>query len=372
MLKPWIYQKSDWPNFIWESETLINLLAEVRSMQGKILGKMQSLGFELQNQAVLETITLDVIKSTEIEGEILNPEQVRSSVAKRLGINTPGVNYKDRNVEGIVEMMLDATQNFNEPLTKDRLFDWHAALFPTGRSGMHKIIVGDYRNDSTGPMQVISGPLGKEKVHFEAIPSKDLSKEISEFLVWFNSETSIDPVLKTAIAHLWFVTIHPFEDGNGRIARAITDMLLARADGIPKRFYSMSKEIMKNRKEYYDILERTQQGALDITKWISWFLTCLREALASSEITLNKVLVKHKFWLKYNGVINNERQYKMLNILLDDTLEGVLSSSKWAKMNKCSADTAGRDIKDLIEKEILIKSDARGRSTSYELARIDY
>ncbi len=360
-----IHQKDQWPVFIWNTNDFINLLSEVRNLQGRLVGKMETLGFDLRNEALLDILTLDVIKSSEIEGEILNPDQVRSSIARKLGMEIAGAVDSDRNVEGVVEMMLDATQNCFKPLTSDRLFDWHAALFPTGRSGMYKIIVADWRKDTTGPMQVVSGAMGKEKVHFQAPDSELLEKEIAQFLDWFNNNKT-DLVLKAAIAHLWFVTIHPFDDGNGRITRAITDMLLAQSDKSNQRFYSMSAQIRLERKQYYEMLEKTQKGDLDITNWIVWFLTCLSNALKSTETVLTKVLFKADFWQKHSETIINERQKKILNMLLDG-FDGKLTSSKWAKIAKCSKDSAVRDINDLISKSILQKEAAGGRSTNYEL-----
>lgn len=364
----YIHQKKDWPNFKWDSEDIVNLLSEARNLQGRLQGKMEALGFELRNEALLDTLTLDVLKTSEIEGELLNHDQVRSSIARKLGMEIVGSVESDRNVDGVVEMMLDATQNCFNPLTKTRLFDWHAALFPTGRNGMYKIIVGDWRKDTTGPMQVISGPMGKEKVHFEAPNSDLLEKEMSSLLNWFNQNNKIDLVLKASIAHLWFVTIHPFDDGNGRITRALTDMLLAQADKSNQRFYSMSAQIRIERKQYYDILEKTQKGDLNITNWIQWFLQCLINALNSTEEVLVKVLSKGNFWQIHSKTIINERQKKLINKLLD-SFDGKLTSSKWAKIAKCSKDTAIRDINDLIEKEILRKEEAGGRSTNYKLNR---
>jgi Fic family protein len=369
-MRIYICENKDWPNFKWDSELLMPLLGKVRNHQGKLIGKMESLGFELKNEAVLDTLTLDVLKSSEIEGEILNPEQVRSSIARRLGLNIAGLVPSDRDVDGVVEMMLDATQNFNQLLTKDRLFDWHSALFPTGRSGMYKIIVGNWRDDSTGPMQVVSGALGKEKVHYQAPDASDLEKEMNSFLEWINNNIQ-EPVIKAGIAHLWFVSLHPFEDGNGRIARALTDMLLARTDGIPQRFYSMSSQIRTERKAYYDILEKTQKGSMDVTNWLEWFLKCLLDALYSSDNNLEKVIYKHKFWNRNSTKLQNERQKLLLNKLIDG-FEGALTSSKWAKISKCSADTALRDIQDLINKGILKKSASGGRSTNYELNEFQY
>ncbi len=363
----YIYQQKDWPNLYWDNERLLPLIGKVRNVQGKIVGKMEVLGFELRSEAVLETLTLDILKTTEIEGELLNPEQVRSSIARKLGMNISGLIASDRNVDGIVDMMLDATEHFDQLLTQERLFDWHFSLFPNGRSGMYKIKVGKWRDDSTGPMQVVSGPLGKEKIHFQAPNSADLIREMQKFLNWFNKEDKAqDLVLKAGIAHFWLVTIHPFEDGNGRISRAITDMLLARADGISQRFYSMSAQIRKERTAYYDILEKTQKGNLDISDWLEWFLNCLLNALNSSNLILAKVIYKHNFWLQNASKVQNERQKIILNKLLDD-FEGKLTSSKWAKITKCSPDTALRDIQDLINKEILQKSKDGGRSTNYEI-----
>lgn len=368
-MKTFIHQQDHWPEFTWNSDDFVSLLSEARNQQGRLIGKMETLGFDLRNEAFLDTLTLDVIKSSEIEGEFLNPDQVRSSIARKLGIEIAGSIASDRNVEGVVEMMLDATQNCFEPLTADRLFDWHAALFPTGRSGMHKITVADWRKDTTGPMQVISGAMGKEKIHFQAPDSELLEKEMDQFLAWFNRNKTIDLVIKAAVAHLWFVTIHPFDDGNGRITRALTDMLLAQSDKSNQRFYSMSAQIRMERKQYYELLEKTQKGDLDITNWIIWFLSCLINALKSTDTVLTKVLFKAGFWQKHTNTAINDRQKKLLNKLMDG-FDGKLTSSKWAKIAKCSKDSAIRDINDLIEKGILQKEAAGGRSTNYELKRI--
>ena len=365
-MKVFIHQLDNWPQFTWDINDFVNLLSEVRNLQGRLVGKMETLGFELRSEALLDTLTLDVIKSSEIEGEILNPNQVRSSIARKLGMEIAGSVDSDRNVEGVVEMMLDATQNCFEPLSSDRLFDWHAALFPTGRSGMYKITVADWRQDTTGPMQVVSGAMGKEKIYFQAPGSELLEKEMKDFLIWFNGNSSLDLVIKAAIAHLWFVTIHPFDDGNGRITRALTDMLLAQSDKSNQRFYSMSAQIRLERKQYYEILEKTQKGDLNITGWIVWFLTCLTNALNSTNTVLNKVLFKADFWQKHSNTVLNERQKKLLNKILDG-FEGKLTSSKWAKIAKCSKDSAIRDINDLINKGILQKEASGGRSTNYEL-----
>ena len=365
-MKPYIHQRSNWPNFTWQSDDLIELISEVRNLQGRLIGKMESFGFQLQNEALLDTLTLDVLKSSEIEGEYLDLNEVRSSIARRLGIEIAGAIESERNVDGVVEMMLDATQKCFEPLTKDRLFDWHAALFPTGRSGMYRIRVGEWRKDTTGPMQVISGAMGKERIHFEAINSELIEKEMTQFLKWFNSGKSMDFLLKAAVAHIWFLTIHPFEDGNGRIARALTDMLLARSDKSTQRFYSMSAQIRIERKNYYEFLEKTQKGNLDITAWVTWFLNCLKNALDNSSVLLERILFKAHFWTKYQTIALNDRQRKLVNKMLDG-IEGKMSSSKWSKMAKCSKDSAVRDINELIKLGILKKETAGGRSTNYEI-----
>lgn len=341
-------------------------LSEVRHKQGRLLGKLEGLGFQLREEATLETLTQDVIKSSEIEGESLPIDQVRSSIARRLGIEIAGETTVSRNVEGVVEMMLDATQQYDQALTVERLFGWHAALFPTGRSGMHKISVGSWHDDAKGHMQVVSGAMGKERVHYQAPEASRLQSEMEKFLSWFNAPSATDPVLKAAIAHLWFVTVHPFDDGNGRIARAIADMQLARADGSRQRFYSMSAQIQRERNQYYDILESTQKGDMDITPWLLWFLDCLNRAIASSEQNLSGVIRKAKFWEAQQVAILNERQRRMLNKLMDG-FEGKLTTSKWAKIAKCSPDTALRDIQDLMEKGILEKEEGGGRSTSYRI-----
>ena len=362
----YIFQNKDWPAFTWNHQQLENLLAIVRHRQGRILGRMESLGFPLKSEANLNILTLDVIKSNEIEGHILDREQVRSSIARRLGLNIGGLIAADRHVEGVVEMILDATQQYDKPLTEERLFGWHSSLFPVGHSGIHKIKVGNWRDNGSGPMQVISGAYGKERIHYEAPDADLLEEETTAFLKWFNNQQNIDAVIKAAIAHLWFVTLHPFDDGNGRIARAIADMQLARAEESPQRFYSMSAQIRIERNAYYDILERTQKGSLVITEWLQWFLLCLDRALSTTENTLVDVLQKSRFWEFNSGILLNARQQMMTNKLLNG-IEGKLTSSKWAKMAKCSQDTALRDIQDLISKEILIKDSTSGRSTSYQV-----
>lgn len=368
MRRMYIYEQKNWPHFQWDNEKLAELLAAVRYRQSRLIGNMEAIGFSLREEAMLQTLTQEVIKSSEIEGEILNRDQVRSSLARRLGIDIAGSIPADRHVEGVVEMMLDATQNFKKELTDERLFGWHAALFPTGRSGMHRITVGAWRTGEQGPMQVVSGAIGKEKVHYEAPGSNRLVSEMSSFLNWFNHVSNIDPVLKAGLAHFWFVTIHPFADGNGRMARAIADMQLARADGSPQRFYSMSSQIRKERSDYYDILEQTQKGKLDITPWLQWFLGCLDRALIATGDILSNVTIKAKFWDKHAGTKLNERQKLMLNRILNG-IEGKITSSKWAKMAKCSQDTASRDIQDLMDKDILVKDGAGGRSTGYLLSK---
>jgi Fic family protein len=363
---PYIHELTDWPKFRWSEDEVAAQLIRVRHRQGRLVGRMEGLGFQLKSEAVLQTLTEEIVKSSEIEGEVLDKAVVRSSIARRLGIDIGALAPADRNVEGVVEMTLDATQKFAEPLTEERLFDWHAALFPTGRSGMSRIAVGAWRDDEKGPMQVVSGPIGRERVHYQAPPAETLDREMQAFLQWFNGPTTIDPVLKAALAHLWFVTIHPFEDGNGRIARAITDMALARSENSAQRFYSMSAEIRRERKAYYDVLEQTQKGDLDVTPWLTWFLDCLDRAFDGAEAVLASVLGKARFWQAHAGEAFNERQRAMINRLLDGFV-GKLTSSKWASIAKCSPDTALRDIDDLVERGVLAKAPGGGRSTSYRL-----
>ena len=363
----WIHEHKTWPNFTWDAKTLAEKLAAVRHRQGRLLGRMEGLGFDLRREASLETLTSDVVKSSAIEGETLNPEEVRSSIARRLGLDVAGLIPASRNVEGIVEMMLDATQRFSEPLTKDRLFGWHAALFPTGRSGMQKITVGNWRTSESGPMQVVSGYAGREKIHFEAPRAELLEKEMEKLLVWFEKKLDLDAVLKAGIAHLWFVTIHPFEDGNGRIARAIGDMAMARADGTTDRFYSISAQIERERKAYYECLEQQQRSDTDITHWLSWFLDCLDNALTSAETTLSKVLFKAEIWKKINQAPINDRQRTVINRMLEDDFEGFMNTSKYAKLAKCSNDTALRDIQDLVARGVFLQNEGGGRNTSYRI-----
>jgi Fic family protein len=363
----YIHERKDWPKLHWNSEVLAGLLADVRHRQGRLLGQMQALGFGLREEAVLQTLTEDVVKSSAIEGETLDPEAVRPSIARRLGMDTGGLKPADRNVEGVVEMMLDATRNYDKPLTAARLFDWHASLFPTGSSAMRRILVAAWRDDSDGPMQVVSGPVGRARVHFEAPAAARLEEEMAGFLAWFSGDPEIDPVLKAGVAHLWFVTIHPFDDGNGRIARAIADLCLARSEGSAQRFYSMSAQIWQEHKAYYDILEETQKDGTDITPWLKWFLGCLGRAIDGAGTLLGNVLAKARFWESLGQSPLNERQRQVLNRLLD-RFEGKLTTTKWAKLTKSSQDTATRDIQDLIERRILVRSAEGGRSTSYALA----
>ncbi len=362
----YLHQSTDWPNFKWDDEILLPYVSKVRDLQGRLIGRMEGMGFELREEAVLETLTEDIVKSSKIEGDLLNPEEVRSSVAQRLGMDISGLPTTSRYVDGVVEMMLDATQKYNEPLTKDRLCGWQAALFPTGRSGLYKITVGEWRGDENGPMQVVSGAMGKEKVHYMAPEANRLEIEMNRFIEWFNTNESVEPVVKSAIAHLWFVSIHPFDDGNGRIARAIADSQLARADRTSQRFYSMSAQILKSKKGYYTILESTQKGNMDISQWLVWYFERLLDALEITNETLSSILVKARFWEVFRNTQFNERQMEMINKLLGDFV-GKLHSSKWAKMTKVHRDTARRDIQDLVEKGVLVDAGQGGRSTNYLL-----
>ena len=361
----YIWQQPTWAKFTWDNEKLITLLSKVRNLEGRVLGLMSGLGFSVQNTTSLDVMVEDVLRSSEIEGEFLNADRVRSSIARHLGIETEGLPEPDHYTEGVVQVMLDAVRNSNNPLTHDRLFNWHAALFPTGRSGMYPITVATYRVGAE-PMQVVSGVMGREKVHYEAPASEDVPAMMDEFLAWINDQQDIDPILKAAIAHLWFVTIHPFDDGNGRLTRTITDMLLAKADGMPHRFYSMSAEILRERKGYYAALEKTTTGGMDITLWLEWFLQTLRNAILRSETTVQRVVKKSLFWQQYREVAMNERQVKVINMLWDG-FEGKLTTSKWSKITKTSQATALRDISDLVYKGILVAADEGGRSTNYLL-----
>jgi len=369
----YIHQIEGWPDFKWDSETLASLLADIRYKQGRLLGQMELQGFKLhhlQEEANLVTLTAEVVKSSAIEGETLDPEQVRSSIARHLGMDIGGTPHIARHIDGMVEMMLNATQHYSEPLTEDRLFGWHAALFPTGRSGMRDITVGAWRPPEGGPMQVVSGPMGREKVHFEAPEAERIQDEMTPFLEWFNTPSKLDPVLKAAIAHFWFVTIHPFSDGNGRMARAIAEIALARADESMERYYSMSAQIESERNAYYDSLKNGQQMTLDITRWVVWFLECLGRAIDDAQNTLAAILRKARIWEKANALSINPRQHAIITRLLDH-FQGNLNTSKYAKLAKCSSDTALRDIRDLLDMGILIQNRGGGRSTNYRLAEPD-
>ena len=365
----YIWQNAAWPQLVWQDAAIATPLAAVRHDQGRLIGRMEALGFRLREEAILQTLTMDVVKTSEIEGEVLDVTQVRSSIARRLGIDIVALTPKDRDVEGIVEVMLDATTNYDQPLTADRLFGWHSALFPTGRSGMARIRVGEWRDDSAGTMQVISGPIGRERVHYIAPPAPQIAADMRRFLDWFNAPTTTDPVIRAALAHLWFVTIHPFDDGNGRIARAIADLALARSEGSPQRFYSMSAQIRAERSAYYNQLEQTQKGGVDVTDWLIWFLACLQRAIHGAQDVLAAVLDKARFWERACTLALNARQNKVLNRLMDG-FEGKMTSSKWATIAKCSQDTANRDIALLIDAGLLRKGDGGGRSTHYEIVRV--
>ncbi|MBK7128469.1 MAG: Fic family protein [Crocinitomicaceae bacterium] len=363
----YIYEYKNWTDFFWNDKAINALFGEVKLIQGKIIGQMNTLGFSAKEEATLTALTFDVVKSSEIEGELLNYDQVRSSIARRLGINTAGLVPSNRHIEGIVEMMLDATQRYTLPLTAKRLFGWHAALFPTGYSGPYPIEVGKYR---TGEMHIVSGAMGKEKIHFVAVKAKSVKLEMDKFLVWFNHDDQLDPVIKAAIAHFWFIIIHPFDDGNGRIGRAITDMLLARAEHSGERFYSMSSQILIERKLYYNVLQKVQHHSGDITQWLEWFLLCLKNAMLATENTTQRILRKAEFWKLHENIPINQRQRTILNMLFDG-FEGKLQSSKWAKITKVSSDTALRDIKDLIKKGVLQETGEGGRNVNYELTNFE-
>lgn len=362
----YIWQASDWPHWRFDLAALAGPMAEVSRAQGALLGRLADVGMALRDQASLAALTEDVVKTSEIEGETLSVESVRSSIARRLGVDIGALAPVDRHVEGVVEMVLDATANAATPVTRERLFGWHAALFPTGYSGLSKISVGAWRDDANGPMQVVSGPIGRQRVHYAALPADRLDAETRRFLDWVNGPSNDPPLLRAGLGHLWFATLHPFDDGNGRIARAMGDLLLARADGSPQRFYSLSAQIQRERKAYYDILERTQKRSMDVTEWLLWLLETLHRAVDQAQVTLDAVLAKARFWRQWGSMPLNERQVKLLNKLLDG-FDGKLTSSKWAAIAKCSQDTALRDISDLRTRGVLRKADAGGRSTSYEL-----
>ncbi|WP_322091822.1 Fic family protein [Paraburkholderia bannensis] len=362
----YIWQAGDWPQWRFDMTALAGPMAEASRAQGVLLGRLADVGMRLRDQASLAALTEDVLKTSEIEGERLNVASVRSSIARRLGVDIGALAPVDRHVEGVVAMVLDATANHRLPVTRERLFGWHAALFPTGYAGLSRITVGAWRDDATGPMQVVSGPIGRQRVHFEAPPAPLLDVQLQRFLDWINQPTSMPPLIKAGLAHLWFVTLHPFDDGNGRIARAIGDLLLSRADGGTQRFYSLSAQIQRERKAYYEILERTQKGSMDVTQWLAWFLDTLHRAVDHAQLTLDSVLVKARFWHQWADTPFNERQAKLLNKLLDG-FDGKLTSGKWAAIAKCSSDTALRDINDLVARGMLRKAEGGGRSTSYEL-----
>jgi Fic family protein len=364
----YIYERPDWPRFRIDQNRLATELASVRHLQGRLIGRMEALGFKVRTEASLQNLTEDILKSNEIEGEFLDRSEVRSSIARRLGIDIAGLTPADRNVEGVVEMMLDATQHYDRSLTKERLFAWYAALFQIGNHPTNQLAVAGWRADARGPMQVVSGPVGRERIHYQAPNAANVDAEMGRFLGWFNGTEDADPVLKAAVAHLWFVTIHPFDDGNGRIARALTDLLLARSEQSAQRFYSMSAQIRNERADYYRVLEQTQKGDLDITPWIGWFLSCLAKAFERAEAETAAAFGRARFWARHEAAALNERQRSMLNKLIDG-FEGKLTSSKWAKIAKCSPDTALRDIDGLIAQGILKREHAGGRSTSYALAK---
>lgn len=365
----YIHELPDWPNFRWDQEGLAGYLAAIRHEQGRLLGRLEALGFEFRQEALLKTLTEDVVKTSEIEGERLDAEKVRSSIARRLGMDIGALKPVDRDVEGVVEMTLDATRRYQEPLTEERLFAWHASLFPTGRSGMRRIRVGAWRDAASGPMQVVSGPIGHERIHYEAPAAGRIAREMAAFLGWFNEDSGYDWVIKAGLAHLWFVTVHPFEDGNGRIARAIADLCLARSERSTQRFYSMSAQIQYERKAYYDLLEKTQKGTMDVTGWLDWFLHCLGRAIEGAQETLAAVLDKARFWAFAGSFPLNDRQRSVLSRMLDG-FEGKMTTSKWAKLVKSSQDTAHRDILQLVDLGILVCGAGRGRSTSYELVKL--
>ncbi|MEX3945364.1 Fic family protein [Paraburkholderia sp. BR10937] len=362
----YIWQAGDWPQWRFDLAALAEPMAEVSRAQGLLVGRLADVGLALRDQASLAALTEDVLKTSEIEGEQLDVASVRSSIARRMGVDIGALAPVDRHVEGVVEMVLDATTNSRAPVTRERLFGWHAALFPTGYAGLSRINVGAWRDDANGPMQVISGPIGRQRVHFEAPPANRLEAGTRRFLDWLNGPAQEPPLIKAALGHLWFVTLHPFDDGNGRVARAIGDLLLARADGSAQRFYSLSAQIQRERKGYYEILERTQRGSMDVTLWLAWFFDALHRAVDQAQITLDAVLAKARFWREWATTPFNERQVKLLNRLLDG-FDGKLTSGKWAAIAKCSSDTALRDINDLVARGVLRKAEGGGRSTSYEL-----
>jgi len=363
----YVWERSEWPSFRWQHSQLLDALGSARLKQGRLLGGMAQLGFGLKLEAQLQALTEDVLKSSEIEGEVLDRDSVRSSIARRLGVPEAALAPADRRTEGVVEMMLDATERFDVPLTADRLFGWQASLFPTGYSGLHPVRTGAWRDDSHGPMQVVSGQIGRQRVHYEAPPAGRVPGEMARFLEWFNEKSQTDGLLRAGVAHLWFVTIHPFEDGNGRIARAIADQALAQSEGSGQRFYSMSSQIRKERSQYYDMLERTQKADLDITDWLVWFFGCFSRALDGAEEACSNVLRKADFWRTYAREPFTERQKKVLNRFIDG-LDGKLTAKRWAAIGNCSVPTAQRDINDLLDRRILVRNPGGSKNTSYELA----
>ena len=365
----YVWQASDWPNWRYDLAALVQPMAEVSLAQGLLMGRLADIGMALRDQASLAALTEDVVKTSAIEGEPLDVGSVRSSIARRLGVDIGVLAPVDRHVEGVVEMVIDASSNSQAPVTRERLFGWHAALFPTGYSGLSKLQVGDWRDDAGGPMQVVSGRIGRERVHFEAPPAQRLEAEMDRFLNWVNGPPREPALIRAGLGHLWFVTLHPFDDGNGRIARAIGDLLLARADGSPQRFYSLSAQIQRERQAYYEMLERAQKGSLDVTAWLLWFLAALQRAVDQALITLDTVLIKARSWQRWASLPLNERQIKLLNRLLDG-FDGKLTSSKWAAIAKCSPDTALRDINDLLARGVLRKTEGGGRNTGYELGEL--
>jgi len=366
----YIYQQPDWPTWTWDDRALTSLISNVRHLQGQLLGRVQWAGFPIKLEAQLEILALDVLTSNAIEGNHLDTDEVRSSVAKQLGVELTNPRSTTHYVDGVVEMMIDATRGFDQPITEERLFGWHSCLFPTGRSGLNKITVGAWRTDEDGPMQVISGGMGRERVHFEAPPAAQVEDEMRRLILWVNT-CDLEPLIKSAVAHLWCLTIHPFDDGNGRVARALSDLLLTRSDQVPFRFYSISAQIERQKKGYYQALEIAQRGTLDVTSWVSWYLSCLEGALLNSAQLLERVFIRARFWEAHRETPLNERQRHMLKLLLGD-FEGKLKTSKWAKICKCSHDTAARDINDLIQRGVLVREEAGGRSTSYRLVLPSY
>jgi len=370
--KQYIWQRSSWPEFRWDNASLLKALGISRFQQGSLLTQMKDLGFDVRQQARAEVLIEEALKTSEIEGEHLDPNAVRSSVARRLGLPTAGMIPKNnQQADGVVQILLDATQDFEQALTPERLFGWHAALFPTGYSGLHKIQVASWRDDRSGPMNVVSGPIGREKIHYEAPPAERLVNEMNRFFCWWEeSRKEMDGLLRAGMAHLWFVAVHPFEDGNGRIARALTEMALAQDENLSIRYYSLSSQIMAEREGYYGILERTNNADGDITDWMKWFLECMSRAILSSNELLTNVMLKARFWKHHAQTRLKERQIKVLNRLLDagpGGFEGGLTNRKYAGMAHVSRATAQRELADLVQKGVLRLNPGGGRSTSYDI-----